>query len=150
MSRVSLLPEQQLTDLLLLVGRGIREMKSGQAVPAEALVFYEVGNTGQWDFDGMVTVGGGNQQAAFVAFTVTATAKRHDTVLLADLIVDRLIVAGEEIQRVDILPVRTAEQYRRKWNILVYPSARGRVNAKLKCFVASNNSVSIQAMEGRS
>lgn len=150
MSRVSLLPENQLADLLLSVGRGIREMKSGQLVPAEALVFYEVGGTEQWDFDDTVTVSGGNQQAAFVAFTVTATAKHHDTVLLADLIVDRIIVADEEIQRVDILPVRTAEQYRRKWSIVVYPAARGSVNAKLKCFVASNNSVSIQAVEGRS
>lgn len=145
-----MLPENQLADLLLSVGRGIREMKSGQAVPAEALVFYEVGNDGQWDFDGTVTVGGGNQQAAFVAFTVTATAERRDTVLLADLIVDQLIVAGQDIRRIDILPVRDEEQHRKKWNVLVFPTARGRVNAKVKCFIASNNSASIHVAEGRS
>lgn len=149
MSRVGLLAENQLADLLLSVGRGIQDMKSAQAVPAEALIFYEIGSGKQWDFNGTVTVEGGQQTAAFVIFNVIATAQRHDTVLLADLIVDSAIVANEEIKRVDILPVRTDEQYRKGWNILMYPTARGNVNAKVRCLVVSNDNVSIQVNKGR-
>ena len=149
MSRLKYLPKNQLADLLISVGTAMREMKSGQAVPASGLMFYETGNSGEWDYNGTATTAGGQQIARYVVFTVTATATTSDIVLLADLIVDKAIIDGQTIDRVHILATRVADTKKKRWHILMFPQNSGTVNVKLKCLVAANAWASVEVVEGR-
>lgn len=149
MSRIRLLPENIISDLVVSIGRDIQQLKLTQALSSSGLVFYESSSDRQWDFDDNVTVTGGQQVAHNIAFTVIATASRPDSVLLADLIIDTVVVSGETIHRIDILPVRSGSGNTSKWHVFVYPRARGVVDAKLKCTVVSNDRPSILVIEGR-
>ena len=120
MNRLSMLPENQLTDILMSLDRNIRDLKTSQVMASNGLVFYESVSSGDWDFNQMANAVGGQQQASGVPFVITATAKKDKTFLLADLIIDKVLINSAAPTRIDIIPISSDARHVRRWFAYAY------------------------------
>lgn len=144
MNRLSMLPENQLADILASLDRNIRDLKTSQVMASRGLVFYESASNDEWDFNQAVSVVGGQQQASGVPFIITATAKKDKTFLLADLIIDKMLINSAAPTRIDIIPISSDARHIRKWFAYVYVrKGLSSVLAQMKCAVVANTSVDL-------
>lgn len=144
MNRLSMLPENQLADILTSLDRNIRELKTSQVMASNGLVFYESASDKDWDFSQTAAVFGGQQQASGVPFVVTATAKKDSILLLADLIIDRMLINSAAPTRIDIIPILSDARHVRKWFAYAYVrKGLSSVLAQMKCAVVANTSVDL-------
>ena len=149
MNRLSMLPENQLTDILTSLDRNIRDLKNSQMMASNGLVFYESTSSDTWDFNQVVGVVGGQQQASGVPFIITATAKKDKTLLLADLIIEKALINGSTPIRIGSIPLSSDARHVRRWFAYVIVSkGLARVLAQMKCAVVANTSVDL-AVESR-
>lgn len=144
MSRLNMLPENQLADILTSLDRNIRDLKTSQVMASSGLVFYESASNDEWDFNQAASVVGGQQQASGVPFIITATAKKDKTFLLADLIIDKMLINSAAPTRIDIIPISSDVRHIRRWFAYVYVQ-RGlsSVLAQMKCAVVANANVDL-------
>ena len=144
MSRLNMLPENQLADILTSLDRNIRDLKTGQMMASSGLVFYESASSGGWDFGQVANVIGGQQQASGVPFIVTATAKKDKIFLLADLIIDKMLINSAAPTRIDIIPISSYVRHVRRWFVYVYvQKGLSSVLAQMKCAVVANTNVDL-------
>lgn len=144
MNRLNMLPENQLADILASLDRNIRDLKTGQVMASSGLVFYESASSGDWDFNQVANVVGGQQQASGVPFVITATAKKDKTFLLADLIIDKVLINSAVPVRVDMVPISSDLRHVRRWFVYVFVSkGLTSVLAQMKCAVVANTSVDL-------
>lgn len=144
MNRLSMLPENQLADILASLDRNIRDLKTSQVMASSGLVFYESASNDEWDFNQAVSVVGGQQQASGVPFIITATAKKDKTFLLADLIIDKMLINSAAPTRIGIIPISSDARHIRKWFAYVYVrKGLSSVLAQMKCAVVANTSVDL-------
>lgn len=144
MNRLSMLPENQLADILASLDRNIRDLKTSQVMASSGLVFYESASNDEWDFNQAVSVVGGQQQASGVPFIITATAKKDKTFLLADLIIDKMLINSAAPTRIGIIPISSDARHIRKWLTYVYVrKGLSSVLAQMKCAVVANTSVDL-------
>ena len=144
MNRLSMLPENQLADILTSLDRNIRDLKTSQVMASNGLVFYESASDKEWDFDQTAAVFGGQQQASGVPFIVTATAKKDKTFLLADLIIDKILINSAVPVRIDMVPISSDSRHVRRW--FAYAYVRKGLNSvltQMKCAVVANTSVDL-------
>nr|DAX53974.1 MAG TPA: hypothetical protein [Caudoviricetes sp.] len=144
MNRLSMLPENQLADILASLDRNIRDLKTSQVMASSGLAFYESASNDEWDFNQAASVVGGQQQASGVPFIITATAKKDKTFLLADLIIDKMLINSAAPTRIDIIPISSDARHVRRWFAYVYVQ-RGlsSVLARMKCAVVANTNVDL-------
>ena len=76
MNRLSMLPENQLADILASLDRNIRDLKTSQVMASNGLVFYESASNDEWDFNQVANVVGGQQQASGVPLSSRRQQKR--------------------------------------------------------------------------
>lgn len=144
MNRLSMLPENQLTDILMSLDRNIRDLKTSQVMASNGLVFYESVSSGDWDFNQMANAVGGQQQASGVPFVITATAKKDKTFLLADLIIDKVLINSAAPTRIDIIPISSDARHIRRWFAYAYVrKGLSSVLTQMKCSVVANTSVDL-------
>lgn len=144
MSRLNMLPENQLADILASLDRNIRNLKTSQMMASNGLVFYESVSSGDWDFNRVANVVGGQQQASGVPFIITATAKKDKTFLLADLIIDKMLINSAAPTRIDIIPISSDSRHARKWFAYMYvQKGLSSVLAQMKCAVVANTNVDL-------
>ena len=144
MSRLNMLPENQLADILASLDRNIRNLKTSQMMASNGLVFYESVSSGDWDFNRVANVVGGQQQASGVPFIITATAKKDKTFLLADLIIDKMLINSAAPTRIDIIPISSDSRHARRWFAYVYvQKGLSSVLAQMKCAVVANTNVDL-------
>jgi hypothetical protein len=144
MSRLNMLPENQLADILTSLDRNIRDLKTSQVMASNGLVFYESASNDEWDFNQVANVVGGQQQASGVPFIITATAKKDKTFLLADLIIDKMLINGAAPVRIDMMPISSYSRHVRRWFVYVYvQKGLSSVLAQMKCAVVANTSVDL-------
>lgn len=144
MNRLNMLPENQLADILASLDRNIRDLKTGQVMASSGLVFYESASSGDWDFNQVVNVVGGQQQASGVPFVITATAKNDKTFLLADLILDKVLINSAAPIRIDTMPISSESRHIRRWFAYVIVSkGLTSVLAQMKCAVVANTDVDL-------
>ena len=144
MNRLNMLPENQLADILASLDRNIRDPKTGQVMASSGLVFYESASSGDWDFNQVVNVVGGQQQASGVPFVITATAKNDKTFLLADLIIDKVLINSAAPIRIDTMPISSESRHIRRWFAYVIVSkGLTSVLAQMKCAVVANTDVDL-------
>lgn len=144
MSRLNMLPENQLADILTSLDRNIRDLKTSQMMASNGLVFYENVSSGDWDFNRVANVVGGQQQASGVPFIITATAKKDKTFLLADLIIDKMLINSTAPTRIDIIPISSDSRHARRWFAYVYvQKGLSSVLAQMKCAVVANTNVDL-------
>ena len=144
MSRLNMLPENQLADILTSLDRNIRDLKTGQMMASSGLVFYESASSGGWDFGQVANVIGGQQQASGVPFIITAAAKKDKTFLLADLIIDKMLINSAAPTRIDIIPISSYVRHVRRWFVYVYvQKGLSSVLAQMKCAVVANTNVDL-------
>lgn len=144
MNRLNMLPENQLADILMSLDRNIRDLKTGQVMASNGLVFYESAMPAEWDFDQIVAVVDGNQQASGVPLIFTATAKKDSVLLLADLIIDKLFINGTAAGRVDTMSLSSDARHMRRWFAYVsVPKGTTSVLARVKCAVVANIDVDL-------
>jgi hypothetical protein len=139
-----MLPENQLADILTSLDRNIRDLKTSQVMASNGLVFYESASDKEWDFDQTAAVFGGQQQASGVPFIVTATAKKDKTFLLADLIIDKILINSAVPVRIDMVPISSDSRHVRRW--FAYAYVRKGLNSvltQMKCAVVANTSVDL-------
>lgn len=144
MNRLSMLPENQLADILTSLDRNIRDLKTSQVMASNGLVFYESASDKEWDFNQTAAVFGGQQQASGVPFIVTATAKKDKTFLLADLIIDKILINSAVPVRIDMVPISSDSRHVRRW--FAYAYVRKGLNSvltQMKCAVVANTSVDL-------
>ena len=144
MSRLNMLPENQLADILTSLDRNIRDLKTGQMMASSGLVFYESASSGGWDFSQVANVIGGQQQASGVPLFVKAPAKKEKTFLLADLIIDKMLINSAAPVRIDIMPILSDSRHVRRWFVYVYvQKGLSSVLAQMKCAVVANTNVDL-------
>lgn len=144
MNRLSMLPENQLADILASLDRNIRDLKTSQVMASSGLVFYESASNDEWDFNQAASVVGGQQQASGVPFIITATAKKDKTFLLADLIIDKMLINSAAPTRIDIIPISSDVRHVRRWFAYVVVSkGLASVLAQMKCVVVANTNVNL-------
>lgn len=144
MNRLSMLPENQLADILASLDRNIRDLKTSQVMASSGLVFYESASNDEWDFNQVTNVVGGQQQASGVPFIITAAAKKNKTFLLADLIIDKMLINGATPTRIDIIPISSDVRHIRRWFAYVVVSkGLASVLAQMKCVVVANTNVNL-------
>lgn len=144
MNRLSMLPENQLADILTSLDRNIRDLKTGQVMASSGLVFYESASNDEWDFNQVTNVVGGQQQASGVLFIITAAAKKDKTFLLADLIIDKMLINSAAPTRIDIIPISSDAWHVRRWFAYAYVrKGLSSVLAQMKCAVVANTSVDL-------
>ena len=144
MNRLSMLPENQLTDILTSLDRNIRDLKTGQVMASSGLVFYESASNDEWDFNQAANVVGGQQQASGVPFIITATAKKDKTFLLADLIIDKVLINSAVPVRIDMVPISSDSRHVRRWfTYVVVSKGLTSVLAQMKCAVVANTKVDL-------
>lgn len=144
MNRVSMLPENQLADIIASLDRNIRDLKTGQVMASSGLVFYESASNDEWDFNQVASAVGGQQQASGVPFIITAAAKKDKTFLLADLIIDKMLINSAAPTRIDIIPISSDARHIRKWFAYVYVrKGLSSVLAQMKCAVVANTNVDL-------
>lgn len=134
-----MLPENQLADILTSLDRNIRDLKTSQVMASNGLVFYESATSDEWDFNRVATATSSNQQAPGVPFIITATAKRDDVLLLADLIIDKMFINGSAAGRMDTIVLSSNARHVRRWFVYVYvPKGTATALAQMKCAVVAN------------
>ena len=144
MNRLSMLPENQLTDILTSLDRNIRDLKTSQVMASNGLVFYESASNDEWDFNQAANVVGGQQQASGVPFIITATAKKDKTFLLADLIIDKVLINSAVPVRIDMVPISSDSRHVRRWfTYVVVSKGLTSVLAQMKCAVVANTKVDL-------
>ena len=144
MNRLNMLPENQLADILASLDRNIRDLKTGQVMASSGLVFYESASSGDWDFNQVANVVGGQQQASGVPFVITATAKKDKTFLLVDLIIDKVLINSAVPVRIDMMPILSDSRHVRRWLAYVFVSkGLTSVLAQMKCAVVANTNVDL-------
>ena len=144
MNRLSMLPENQLADILASLDRNIRDLKTGQVMASSGLVFYESASSSDWDFNQVANVVGGQQQASGVPFVITATAKKDKTFLLADLIIDKMLINSAAPVRIYTMPISSDSRHVRRWFAYAYAQkGLNSVLAQMKCAVVANTSVDL-------
>lgn len=144
MNRLSMLPENQLTDILMSLDRNIRDLKTSQVMASSGLVFYESVSSGEWEFNQVANVVGGQQQAAGVPFIITATAKKDKTFLLADLIIDKMLINSAAPTRIGIIPISSESRHVRRWfAYVIVNKGLTSVLVQMKCAVVANTSVDL-------
>lgn len=144
MNRLNMLPENQLADILASLDRNIRDLKTGQVMASSGLVFYESASSGDWDFNQVANVVGGQQQASGVPFVITATAKKDKTFLLVDLIIDKVLINSAVPVRIDTMPISSDSRHVRRWLAYVFVSkGLTSVLAQMKCAVVANTNVDL-------
>lgn len=144
MNRLSMLPENQLADILASLDRNIRDLKTSQVMASNGLVFYESVSNDEWDFNQVANVVGGQQQASGVPFIITAIAKKDKTFLLADLIIDKVLINSATPVRVDTIPISSDSRHVRRWFVYVYvQKGLSSVLTQMKCAVVANTSVDL-------
>ena len=144
MNRLSMLPENQLADILTSLDRNIRDLKTCQVMASNGLVFYESASNDEWDFNQVANVVGGQQQASGVPFVITVTAKKDKTFLLADLIIDKILINSAAPVRIDMMPISSDSRHVRKWFANAYVrKGLSSVLTQMKCAVAANTSVDL-------
>lgn len=144
MNRLNMLPENQLADILTSLDRNIRDLKTGQVMASSGLVFYESASSGDWDFNQVANVVGGQQQASGVPFVITATAKKDSILLLADLIIDKMLINSTAPIRIDTMPISSEFRHIRRWFVYVIVN-KGLTSAlaQMKCAVVANADVDL-------
>lgn len=143
-NRLNMLPENQLADILTSLDRNIRDLKTGQVMASSGLVFYESASSSDWDFNQVANVVGGQQQASGVPFVITATAKKDKTFLLADLIIDKMLINSAAPARIDMMPILSDSRHVRRWFVYVYvQKGLSSVLAQMKCAVVANTNVDL-------
>lgn len=144
MNRLSMLPENQLADILASLDRNIRDLKTSQVMASNGLVFYESASNDEWDFNQVANVVGGQQQASGVPFIITATAKKDKTFLLADLIIDKMLINSAAPVRIGTMPMSSESRHIRRWFAYVIVSkGLTSVLAQMKCAVVANTDVDL-------
>ena len=144
MNRLNMLPENQLADILASLDRNIRDLKTGQVMASSGLVFYESASSGDWDFNQVANVVGGQQQASGVPFVVTATAKKDSILLLADLIIDRMLINSAAPVRIDTMPISSESRHIRRWfAYVIVTKGLTSVLAQMKCAVVANADIEL-------
>lgn len=144
MNRLSMLPENQLADILASLDRNIRDLKTSQVMASSGLVFYESVSNDKWDFNQVASVVGGQQQVSGVPFIITATAKKDKTFLLADLIIDKMLINDAAPTRIDIIPISSDVRHIRRWFAYAYVrKGLSSVLTQMKCVVVANTSVDL-------
>lgn len=144
MNRLSMLPENQLADILASLDRNIRDLKTSQVMASSGLVFYENASNDEWDFNQVASVVGGQQQASGVPFIITATAKKDKMLLLADLIIDKMLINSAAPTRIDIISISSDSRHVRRWFAYVYvQKGLSSVLAQMKCAVVANTNVDL-------
>lgn len=144
MNRLNMLPENQLADILASLDRNIRDLKTGQVMASSGLVFYESASSSDWDFNQVANVVGGQQQASGVPFVITATAKKDKTFLLADLIIDKVLINSAVPVRIDMVPISSDSRHVRRWfTYVVVSKGLTSVLAQMKCAVVANTNVDL-------
>lgn len=144
MNRLNMLPENQLADILASLDRNIRDLKTGQVMASSGLVFYESASSGDWDFNQVANVVGGQQQASGVPFVITATAKKDKTFLLVDLIIDKVLINSAVPVRINTMPISSDSRHVRRWLAYVFVSkGLTSVLAQMKCAVVANTNVDL-------
>lgn len=144
MNRLSMLPENQLADILTSLDRNIRDLKTSQVMASNGLVFYESTSSDAWDFNQVVSVVGGQQQASGVPFIITATAKKDKTFLLADLIIDKMLINSAMPARIDMIPISSESRHVRRWfAYVIVNKGLTSVLAQMKCAVVANTNVDL-------
>lgn len=144
MNRLSMLPENQLADILMSLDRNIRDLKTSQVMASSGLVFYESASGDEWDFNQVANVIGGQQQASGVPFIVTATAKKDKTFLLADLIIDKMLINSAAPTRIDIIPISSESRHVRRWfAYVIVNKGLTSVLAQMKCAVVANTDINL-------
>lgn len=144
MNRLSMLPENQLADILASLDRNIRDLKTSQVMASNGLVFYESASNDEWDFNQVANVVDGQQQASGVPFIITATAKKDKMFLLADLIIDKILINSAAPTRIDIIPISSDSRHARRWFAYVYvQKGLSSVLAQMKCAVVANTNVDL-------
>ena len=144
MNRLSMLPENQLADILMSLDRNIRDLKTSQVMASSGLVFYESVSSDEWDFNQVANVVGGQQQASGVPFIITAAAKKDKTFLLADLIIDKMLINSAAPTRIDIIPISSDARHIRRWFAYAYVrKGLSSVLTQMKCAVVANTSVDL-------
>jgi hypothetical protein len=139
-----MLPENQLADILTSLDRNIRDLKTCQVMASNGLVFYESASNDEWDFNQVANVVGGQQQASGVPFVITVTAKKDKTFLLADLIIDKILINSAAPVRIDMMPISSDSRHVRKWFAYAYVrKGLSSVLTQMKCAVAANTSVDL-------
>ena len=143
-NRLSMLPENQLADILASLDRNIRDLKTSQVMASSGLVFYESASNDEWDFNQAASVVGGQQQASGVPFIITATAKKDKKFLLADLIIDKMLINSAMPARIDMIPISSDSRHARRWFAYVYvQKGLSSVLAQMKCAVVANTNVDL-------
>lgn len=144
MNRLSMLPENQLADILMSLDRNIRDLKTSQVMASNGLVFYESASSGDWDFNQVANVVGGQQQASGVPFIITATARKDKTFLLADLIIDKMLINSAAPTRIDIIPISSESRHVRRWfAYVIVNKGLTSVLAQMKCAVVANTDINL-------
>lgn len=144
MSRLNMLPENQLTDILTSLDRNIRDLKTGQVMASSGLVFYESASNDEWDFNQVANVVGGQQQASGVPFIITAAAKKDKTFLLADLIIDKMLINSAAPTRIDIISISSESRHVRRWfAYVIVNKGLTSVLAQMKCAVVANTDINL-------
>ena len=144
MNRLSMLPENQLADILASLDRNIRDLKTSQVMASSGLAFYENASNDEWDFNQVASVVGGQQQASGVPFIITATAKKDKTFLLADLIIDKMLINSAAPARIDLISISSDSRYARRWFAYVcVQKGLSSVLAQMKCAVVANTNVDL-------
>ena len=144
MNRLSMLPENQLTDILMSLDRNIRDLKTSQVMASNGLVFYESASNDEWDFNQVANVVGGQQQASGVPFIITAAAKKDKTFLLADLIIDKMLINSAAPTRINIIPISSESRHVRRWfAYVIVNKGLTSVLAQMKCAVVANTDINL-------
>lgn len=143
MNRLSMLPENQLADILMSLDRNIRDLKTSQVMASNGLVFYESASNDEWDFNQVANVVGGQQQASGVPFIITATARKDKTFLLADLIIDKMLINSAAPTRIDIIPISSESRHVRWFAYVIVNKGLTSVLAQMKCAVVANTDINL-------
>lgn len=144
MNRLSMLPENQLADILMSLDRNIRDLKTSQVMASNGLVFYESASNDEWDFNQVANVVGGQQQASGVPFIITAAAKKDKTFLLADLIIDKMLINSAAPTRIGIISISSESRHVRRWfAYVIVNKGLTSVLAQMKCAVVANTDINL-------
>lgn len=142
MSRLKLLPENQISDLLASVTRDVRDIKLLQRANTTGLVFYESQSAATWDFSQTVATVGGGQSAPGVPLLITANAS-EDVLLLGDLIIDSAFIDSSPSPHIFYRPASPTQKNINAWRVFMVSNTIGNVLAQIKCRIVANTDITI-------